>query len=221
MTLDVWSPFRLPECDSALKFSRRSFLWSSGAALCFSASRVRAAHLLTSPAVRPLLCLATSKTSYPPLLEKFIAKIDPASDIFPTEIYAEEIGKVLSAWSETIRHSARNSDAIRNALHEAVTASSLDPSEIRPLRSSGPLRVERRVFHGAKTNERSEFLTKWATYLSSFATLDVVELEIFGIHIASESPLHVNTEIRYDLVGKRRGWHARTASRLLDYLVDP
>src|SRR5277367_5355240 len=76
--------YKYPPSDSSLKsapssFSRRTFLYSSGAFLTLHAARLRASPLPASQSPLMSLCLATAQTSSPPMLAKFIEKLDPAS----------------------------------------------------------------------------------------------------------------------------------------------
>jgi tetratricopeptide (TPR) repeat protein len=200
------------EHRSALMFSRRSLLLTGGSYLALQAAKPRVSWLLASPTVFPSsgaepavpMCFVSSRTAYPPLLERFIAKLDPAADIFPTEVYVAEIEKILQGWSAALCSSAHDLEVFRASLSESIVASSLQPSETIALRASKPLHIERRSFRDTETTSRESFLSNWAAYLDSFAKLELVELEIYGIHIASESPLRVDTELHCDMVGMGR-----------------
>jgi tetratricopeptide (TPR) repeat protein len=195
--------------SSSETFSRRTLLLTAGSYLALRAASPRGWQLFASstssaPATTgpiPPVCLASSRTAYPPLLERFIAKLDPATDVFPTEIYVAEIEKVLDAWSTALCHSLHQTEVIRDSLSSNLMASPLQPSETIPLRAEGPLRIERRSFRNAEAIGSENFLMNWAEYVSTFAALRIVELEVYGIRIAAESPLSVDTELRYDLVG--------------------
>ena len=191
--------------DSPSGISRRTFLQAGGLVLLQHAAYRRGGFLggsvFASPALLPPSCRAASRTAYPPLLESFIAKLDPSADAFPSEQHAAAIGKVLSTWSAALCRAVHDPNAIRGELSETLTATSLQPSETKSLRSSGPLRIERRVFPAPASVSREEFLRDWAKYAGAFAQLEVAELEIYGLRILSESPLRVETEMRCDLVG--------------------
>src|SRR5450432_1677064 len=196
------------------RISRRALLLAGGAYLGLEAVRPRGWQLLAAPAPRtagtlppatpalgPPVCVASSRTSYPPLLERFIAKLDPAADVFPTEQYVAEIEKVLAGWSAALTRSAHDVEAIRGNLAAGLAASPLGPSATVLLRTTGPLRIERRSFAPPPTTDREGFLANWAAYVLSFASLETVELEIYGIRITAESPLQVDTDVHFNLVG--------------------
>ena len=122
---------------------------------------MRAAGLtLPAAAAHSSLCLATSPTLYPPLLEKFISKLDPAADDFVCEQYAAGIQPVLDLWSSSVRNSARNADAVLLHLSESLRACSLVPSKTIPLRTAPPLETERRTFGNLENIGREKFIVE-------------------------------------------------------------
>src|SRR5271170_1857667 len=122
-------------------FSRRTFLLGGSAMLALRASRLRAFALPESPASLSPLCLLSSRASYPPMLAKFIEKLDPAYDVFPTEEYSEEIQRQLTAWSVALCKSVHDLDVISRDLSEELRAFATSPSHTEQLRATGPLRV--------------------------------------------------------------------------------
>jgi len=200
-------PVHRPKCDQPSGFSRRSFLQAGGVVLALEAARPRSSMLFGSPrtpsTVVPPSCLAASKASYPPLLEKFIAKLDPAADVFQSEQYAQEIAEVLDAWSLSLRRSPPEAlGVLKPHLSDGISASSFIPSETIPLRARRPpLSMERRFFLGPEISGREQFLKNWSAYLSPLAALRVAEFEIYGIRVDGESPVRVSTELRCDFVG--------------------
>lgn len=214
MTVDPPLPASPRNSGSTERFSRRTFLSTGASFLALHAARVRGSSLaLLQSAGLPFpeqpvqgapLCLATSRTSYPPLLEKFIAKLNPASDDFRCEKYADAIQHVLDGWSAALCRSSHEGTALRNYLAEGITASSLLPSEAKPLRTGGPLRIERRTFRAREIEGREMFLDAWVVYVAPWSALETVELQIYGIRVISERPLRIETDIRCDLVGTAR-----------------
>lgn len=188
--------------------SRRTLLRNGVGYLALQAVAPRVSLLVASPTMAQSpaakgatpTCLASSRTSYPPLLDRFIAKLDPATDVFPTEVYVVEIEKVLAGWSAELRGTAIGRDAMRASLSERLRASSMHPSKTTALRTAKPLRVERRYF-ATEVDGREKFLESWADYLSDFASVETAEYEVYGVRVVSESPLVVDTEIHYDIVG--------------------
>jgi tetratricopeptide (TPR) repeat protein len=147
-----------------------------------------------------LECLAGARQFYPPLLEKFIAKLDPSADVFPCEVYVVEIEKTLAAWQDAWCRSVTNHEVLGSSLSHGVVAS-LSIAQSTPLRTTAPLRSERRFFRSSETTGVESLLGEWSLYLAPLVSLALVELQIYGIHVVSESPLRLETEMRCDLVG--------------------
>jgi Tfp pilus assembly protein PilF/peroxiredoxin len=205
MTTDPFNLYDPTATLSRLGLSRRSFLRKSGLMFALEAARP---HGFFSTGARALLaaplesgCLSPIRSTYPPQLQNIISKLDPAADDFPTEIYAEQIGKTLDSWSTALCQTVHQLTPIRDSLCELLMASPLVPSEIKRLRTSGPLLVERRQFHPSQASSREQFLLGFSAYLLPFTAIEVVELEIFGLRIVSESPMRVETDVRCDFVG--------------------
>ena len=138
------------------------------------------------------------------MLEKFIARLDPASDDFPCEVYADEIQQVFDSWSTALCAATHNTEPILSRLSPAAIFSSLSRPSTTILRDSGPLRIERRVFPGARINGREKCIAQFKEYLSPLINLQNLEFEIYGIQATSESPLRVDTDVWCNLVGVRR-----------------
>jgi tetratricopeptide (TPR) repeat protein len=183
-------------------FSRRTFLRAGTGYLVLYGSGIRGWSLAAATTTDPVKCLASSRQSFPPLLERFIAKLDPADDDFPCEVYAAEIEKVLATWSDGLCNERR--EVLRGSLSHDLVASLLISGTI-PMRTTGPLLIERRSFHKPEVSGVERFLEEWNTYLSPLESLRVAELQIYGIRVVSQSPLRVETDLRCDLVGMGKG----------------
>jgi tetratricopeptide (TPR) repeat protein/peroxiredoxin len=188
--------------DAMGQLSRRAFLWTGGALLVLRAAKVRAWSLpLVAPDFRALACLAVSGDFYPPPLEKFTAKLDPAADGFECERYAAEIQPVLDAWTALLLSDHGDPRAIRSQLSPAFQGCSFALPHIASLRSTKPLEIEKRSFDSHGANGREAFLLGWVDYLSSFASIDCCELAIYGVRVTGDLPLRVATDVCFDLVG--------------------
>jgi tetratricopeptide (TPR) repeat protein/peroxiredoxin len=213
--------------DPSIKFSRRSFLRNSGLLLSLRASGLRRFSMLGAPAALlvppiPSGCLSSSPTAYPPQLQNIIAKLDPANDDFPTEQYAQELERLLGAWSAALCRSVRDLRPVHDDLDDTIDASLLQPSETTPLRTTLPLRIERRSFRAPRPSSRENVLSGLSSYLSTFSKIELLELEIYGIRVVDNSPLKVEIEVRCDLVGttKDGSREQRVGSWRLSWLRD-
>jgi len=170
--------------------------------LALQTCKLRGAGLPMLPAAPTFPgCLASSRSSYPPMLERFIARLDPSSDDFACEQYAAGIQQALDSWSAALCRPGRDVGAIRACLSQSIRFIPLSAPETAPLRSAGALRIERRVFRGAEANGREKFIAEWIAYLDRFEALETAEFEIYGVRVATDSPLCVETDIRFGLVG--------------------
>jgi Tfp pilus assembly protein PilF len=135
------------------------------------------------------------------MLAKFISKLDPSQDVFPTEAYAAEIDQALRALCSSLSHSITGSDVLRQLLSKEVFATPLTPSRTEALRARGPLRSEKRIFSNQRTVQRDAFLADFASYTEPWSSIGTAEMAIYGIRITEENPLAVETDIRFSLVG--------------------
>jgi tetratricopeptide (TPR) repeat protein/thiol-disulfide isomerase/thioredoxin len=190
--------------------TRRSLLRGGGGCLALGAVGPRLGWLAPSPAFAELvpsappavpLCQAIGRASYPPLLDRFIAMLDPAADMFPTEVYVAEIEQPLANFSAALIRSSRSVEELRQLLPPTLTASTLATATATPLRTGKPLAIERRSFGAPTLISRDNFLRGWSHYIATFASIDVADFEIYGIRILGESPLVVATDLYYDFTG--------------------
>ena len=203
MTKDRFSFTEFRMHPSTAQISRRAFLSTAGAFVALQSAKVRASALSSVlPELDRPVCLATTRTFYPPTLQRFISKLDPAADEFICERHAAELQPILDSWTASLVSALPNSQALGLYLSPSLQGCSLAPSHTDSLRSSGPLHIDRRSFAGPEKMSREGFLTAWAAYLSGFVSIDVCELQIYGIREAGESPLIVETDICFNLTGR-------------------
>ncbi len=238
MTFDPFNEFDLPANCATPAFSRRGFLRSGGLLLALQAAQPRgfflhgttvalAASTSLPSAPRSELaapgCMSPTRTPYPPQLQSIIAKLDPAADDFLSEVYAEQIDMILQSWSSALCSAIHELAGIGETLGDPLTASPLAPKETTSLRSSGPLRIERRQFPTPQIFSREKFLADLSSYLASFSKIETLELQMYGLRIVGESPLRVETELRCDLVGTGKDGtrEQRVGSWAMSWLRDP
>jgi Tfp pilus assembly protein PilF len=179
------------------QFSRRAFLWGGGTLLALHASRLRAATLPgLSPTQQPAACRPLSRTAYPPPLAKFISKLKPAADDFLCEQYFAEIEPIVNSWMAD-----RDPSALQRVLAPEFKGCSLYPSQTIALRSSGPLRIERRICSGAETSGPESFGQEWHSWLASLVSMQSSQLQIDSVRTTGNAPLSIATDIRFNLVG--------------------
>jgi tetratricopeptide (TPR) repeat protein len=192
-----------PQPHVAAQVSRRTFLWGGGLLLALQASGLRAATRSTpSTTSQPPSCEALSRTAYPPPLRAFIAKLNPDADDFLCERYVAEIQPIVNAWLGSSDGAGQDAAALLQSLSSTFRGVSLMPSQTIALRSSGPLRVDRWIYGGAKTINRKAFAAAWNTWLAPLRSVQASVLQIDAVQATGNEPLSVATEIHFNLVGQ-------------------
>ena len=187
---------------SKLTITRRGLLrtgFALAASQAYPSLRLLAAPLRRTGSVAP--CLAAAGNAYPPLLQRFIDKLDPAADVFEEEVYVVELETVLAAWTSELQTSLTLAKALSGMLAEQIEAPSLKHSAVAVLRSTPPFFVERHTFSPASKMTRASFIRDWQDSLASFIAVEVAEFEIYGLRITSTNPLGLQVDLHYDLVG--------------------
>jgi len=206
MTTQPFKGFRFWQQALRRSFSRRNFIGKGSLFLALQAANFRKYPLLPGPsALAPDLELATCawplRSSYPPQLQSIIAKLDPANDQFPSEVYVQQLEEILDGWNKSLPESAHNFQPIAAVLSDPMIASPFEPLATVPLRANGALRTERRSFAAPQQTSQSKFLSALAHYFAEFSKVDLLETEIFQAHLVGGSPQQLDTNIRYDIVG--------------------
>ncbi len=141
-----------------------------------------------------------------------LLKVRPELDRFPTEVYAEKIGDVLSNWSASLRNSAQDSQHVAPSLSTNFCGASPRAIGLNPVRSSSLLQVHRSVFSSEETLDGDAFLREWRAALAVFSTIDIAEFQITRIEAPqptdkTELPKQVKTLVRYEIAGQGQGFH--------------
>jgi Flp pilus assembly protein TadD/peroxiredoxin len=136
-------------------------------------------------------------------LDDVLRLVTPGSDEFVTEKYAYEIARLLSDWALALRSAAPAVGVFANFLDASLEATSLASTQESTLRSDGGMEVIRRRFDASPTTGRDRFVDEMKAYLEPLARIEIAEFEITTIREIGNSPLAVQTEIRYDIAGER------------------
>ena len=144
-------------------------------------------------------------------LDATLLKVQPGLDRFIGEKYAGAIAGILNEWSTATLRSPQDKQAIVKTLAPNFAGSSLRPVESRLVRSSGALQVKQNGFADGRSINRDGFTSEWKSRLAVYSKIEVAELQIIGIDwTGSQSvsdPLHVQTQVRYEIVGTGSGFH--------------
>ena len=129
-------------------------------------------------------------------------KVEPGSDEFVSEKYAEQIGMVLQSWSSALREPVRAVETIGKFLANDFSGVSPLPAEARQIRT-GLIAVWKSSFPTA-TQARDIFLRELESSLNNFSEIHTAEFQITGIHVSLPK---LQTRIRYDIVGSGNNFY--------------
>ena len=146
-------------------------------------------------------CLVHSGPEYAPFIEPFLKQIQPGEDEFIAEKYAFEIEQLLDGWAAALQSSAKNLHSPKQWLGETLEGTPLDRSAVETLRAEPPLESERIHFPAATTISSEAFLAALGRYLSPLTHIESCDLQVDAIEIVSDTPLHLRTQVHYDLTG--------------------
>jgi Flp pilus assembly protein TadD/peroxiredoxin len=137
-------------------------------------------------------------------LEDLFRKTIPGSDEYVTEKYAFEIMPILREWSQGLKNAPPAVEILAKFLDPSIEAASLVPSREINVRSGNGIEVVRRQFGTQAIASRERFLNEVKVYLGPISNFETAEFEIVGIKETANSPVTVECEIRYDLVGTQK-----------------
>jgi tetratricopeptide (TPR) repeat protein len=198
--------------------SRREFLqYSQGAALAFLPSGLWLPRFHT-PGVSPNSGLPPEFHVHPVYktpraIEAVLKKARAEFDGYPTEIYQDQIAKVLEEWVTELRVSPEKTGALERAMSGKFVANSLGVNLRARRKEDGVFQVWDAKFQEAPLIEREAFVSGWRSAVSSFTKFVTVEFQITGIRADSASPVsaekraEVHTRVRYEFVGEGRGFY--------------
>ena len=210
----------IPPRRSKGGLSRRDFL-----ALCGSAST----QLLPAPLVglhaieepqslwKPRLCATSAAIAAvpPPFadhrivphyparspLEELLRKARQNEDDFPTERFSREIETQLAQWGIELRKSPNNVRMLGELLSPQFTAASPKPEELREIRGTAALKIQRAIFSSQPSLGRDAFLDQLGSTFERTSQILTAEFKLADLEIVSTSPPLLRTQVRFELVG--------------------
>ena len=150
-------------------------------------------------------------------LDATLLKVQAGLDDFITEKYADEIASILGEWSASLLQSPRETQTIAKILAADFQGSSLQPTESRVVRSGSTVEVRQNKFADQSALPSENFLREWKAALSTFSRIVTAEFQITGIDAsdtqtvgssaAPQTSIHLQTRVRYEIVGTGEGFH--------------
>src|SRR5882757_2503283 len=214
--------------------NRREFLqYSQGAALAFLPSglgwpRFASAFFPQDSTVPPEFHVhPVYKT--PRSIETVLKKVRVEYDRFPTEIYHDQITRVLQEWGAELLVSPRQTGSLERAMSADFAATSPAASLQARRKDDGIFEVWRATFQDTQLIGRQMFVQEWRSAVRDFSKLLTVEFQITGIRtdagspVSEAKPVGVHTRIRYEFVGEGQGFHREQwiGNLELDWEIEP
>ena len=198
--------------------SRREFLqYSQGAALAFLPSglgwpRFGSAFFRQDSSLPPEFHVhPVYKT--PRAIEAVLKKAHAEYDTFPTEIYHDQIARVLRAWNAELRASPQRTEALERVMSSDFVATSPAANLKVRRKDDAIFQVWEAKFSEAPLIGREAFVAEWRAAVRDFSKLLTVEFQITGIHVDAGAPVPsdkragIHTQVRYEFVGEGTGFH--------------
>jgi tetratricopeptide (TPR) repeat protein/peroxiredoxin len=134
-------------------------------------------------------------------LEELIRKARQKVDDYPSEQYSREIEGYFARWGNELRKNQNDVRTLAAFLSPQLIAGSPRPRVLARLREDPTLTVSRASFASELPLGRDAFLDELQFPLAPASEVLTAEFKVTGLEIASSSPHHITTQIRYTLVG--------------------
>ena len=142
-----------------------------------------------------------------------LKKARAESDSFPTEIYQDQIAKVLEQWSVELRVSPQKTDTLERVMSGDFLATSPTANSQVRRKDDGIFQVWEAKFSEEPSIGREVFVAAWRSAVRNFSKLLTVEFQIIGIRaeagatVSAEKNVGVHTRVRYEFVGEGKGFY--------------
>jgi Flp pilus assembly protein TadD/peroxiredoxin len=193
------------------QLSRRDFLnhvrWTPTLIFPFSLRASAFAIPSIPPAPRGLLpdeagCPVAPDFRAPNPLAHILSEVKPGQDAFITEVYAAEIHSILARWEAALRSPRPKPDLLIQDLEASVEVFWPESVTESVLRRDPDLEILVRRFQAIRSTSPEPFSRAWTDDLAAMGRLIVAEFKLSGVELVQQTPLTLETEIMYDLVGQ-------------------
>jgi Flp pilus assembly protein TadD/peroxiredoxin len=205
-------------------FSRRTLLKGMGwAPALFIPSPLRGLSFPVfgggAPAALPLSDFRVTP-NYPTKspLDDVFHQVIPGTDEYLTEKYAFEITALLTTWAEALQRSVPALDVLARFIDSSIEATELAGAQENRVRSGSGIEVLKRRFANESLSGRERFLGQMNNYLANLSRVEIAEFEITEIEELTASPLSVNIQVRYGIVGAAK--NADREQRIGDWRME-
>ncbi len=214
--------------------SRREFLqYSQAAALVFLPSELGwprfGSRLFPQESPLPPEFHVHPVYKTPRAIEAVLKKARAEFDTFPTEIYHDQIARILHAWSAELRTSPQKTEQLERAMSGDFVANSPAAALQARRKDDGFLQVWDVKFPEGPLIRREAFVAEWRSAVRGFSKLLTVEFQITGVRANANSlappdkNVGVHTRVRYEFVGEGKGFHREqwVGNLELDWAIGP
>jgi tetratricopeptide (TPR) repeat protein/peroxiredoxin len=144
-------------------------------------------------------------------LDDTLLKVQPGSDAFITEKYAQQIEGVLAEWSASLRRSPLELEAVSKSMTADFSAVPLEPAQSRVVRSNAGIEVRQNKFAVQTPLNREVFSHELHTLFAAYSKILTAEFQITNIDFragSNSSQLSsLSTRVRYEIVGTGADFH--------------
>ena len=140
-------------------------------------------------------------------------KVRAEFDSFPTEIYQDQIARILQEWAADLRVSPEKTGTLERVMSSAFVSNSLAANLQARREDDGIFQVWKAKFRDESRIGREGFIAEWRSAVRGFSNLMTVEFQITAIRAdagypaSTEKSVGVHTRVRYEFVGEGRGFH--------------
>lgn len=128
----------------------------------------------------------------------------PGTDAFVTEKCAFEIERILRQWAKELQTGSTAVENLKRFCEENLSGSSLNKFSERKIRDRHAIVITSRTFARGDQIPFERFADDFRKYLDPLLALKTAEFQIVAIQQKQASPLQVEAEIRYTLIGEVR-----------------
>lgn len=149
-------------------------------------------------------------------LEDVLRLVTPGLDGYGTEVYAEELTRLLRQWSETLERG--EVAELTQFFDESVQSCSLGHASETTLRSGEGIRSVHREFTStlaSGTDHLRQGLNQW---IGDETHIEYAEFEITSLREIEGTPLTLRSQVRYNVVA--HGLHAQREQRVGSWQID-
>ena len=153
-------------------------------------------------------------------LDAILRLAAPGTDEYIVEGYASELSALLKEWGRHLKVEPPATATLGRFIDSAIQSTAFFPIRESPLRPGDRIAVTRREFATELHAGRERFLEEIAKYLSTLRLVEAADFEIYACAQLADSPLTLETKVRYDFVGTgaNQSREARIGTWLLRWL---